>query len=460
MYVEVGTTGLQNTVLTLRIDNFDKLPNGSPLEYTVDRRGFDFGRDQHLDWTLPDKSRVISGKHCEVRFYENAYWLIDTSTNGTFLNDSAKRMQSPYCLNNGDKLAVGDYVLFASVNLGASKSAEQFSPSFVDPPSNESASPPPLEKQSIDSIWETQSKSPPPIDARDLMQKQNQGARATDFLNQAAAIPQVYESDPIRKPIPSSSMQAALQNDHDAWFGKKEGHNVASSHERAEYGQSTANTQGREPASASSNEVDRTSALSSEMQARAVAKEFITRFANGAGIPADALSQLDAGDLAEQTGQLLNAICLQLMIMLHARAEAKALSRSGNRTLIQSAENNPLKFMPTPEEALKTMLNQQSKGYLGAQKAIESSFADLKLHQMASLAAMQTAAAQLFDDLSPETIIKSLEGKKSLLSGGKGKQWDVYAERWSAKVGHREHGMLGAFLELFAEQYDKLSKHK
>ena len=62
--------------------------------------------------------------------------------------------------------------------------------------------------------------------------------------------------------------------------------------------------------------------------------------------------------------------------------------------------------------------------------------------------------------MSPDAIVKSAETKKSLLPSGKSKQWDTYAERWAAKVGRREHGMLGAFLDLFAEQYDKLSKHK
>ena len=80
-------------MLTLRIENFDRLPDGGPLEFAIDKRGLDFWRDQHLDWTLPDRNRVISGKHCEVRFYDGAYWLTDTSTNGTFLNGSSKRLQ-------------------------------------------------------------------------------------------------------------------------------------------------------------------------------------------------------------------------------------------------------------------------------------------------------------------------------------------------------------------------------
>ena len=45
------------------------------------KRGIDIGRDQHLDWTLPDPTRYISAKHCEVRYRDGGYWLYDVSTN-------------------------------------------------------------------------------------------------------------------------------------------------------------------------------------------------------------------------------------------------------------------------------------------------------------------------------------------------------------------------------------------
>ncbi len=175
-------------------------------------------------------------------------------------------------------------------------------------------------------------------------------------------------------------------------------------------------------------------------------------------MPEEAFARANAGNVAEEAGKLLNFVSSQLMAMLAARAEAKALSRSGHRTLIQQSDNNPLKFMPTAEEALRVMLGPKTKGYLDALQTFESSFADLKMHQVASLAAMQAAVTQLFDDLAPDAIAKTTDGKKSLLTNSKAKNWDAYTERWNSKVGRREHGMLGVFLELFAEQYDKLNK--
>lgn len=441
----LDTTRLHNIVLSLKIDNFDKLPDGSPLEYSVDRRGFDFGRDQHLDWTLPDKNRVVSGKHCEVRYYEDAYWLIDTSTNGTFLNDSAKRVQSPYRLKDGDKLAIGDYVVMVTINLEVEESYTEHASFASEPISNFHPAPFELAPKAPDNIWETSGVPPPPIDARHLMPPQLKYERVPDFLSQAAMMPPIFAPEPIRKPNPypvGNRVEVENNSTVDDQFSRPEA------------------VVERRPPEVDDFAIKDVAPSTTISSGSGSENEFINRFAQGAGIPIEALGQKNAGDLAEQAGQLLNIISRQLMGMLHARAEAKALSRSGNRTLIQSADNNPLKFMPTPEDALKTMLSPPSRGYLDAKTAFESAFSDLKQHQLASLAAMQSAAATLFEDLSPEQIEKSLGAKKSILGGGKSKQWDAYATRWASKVGTREHGMLGAFLELFAEHYDKLSKRK
>ncbi len=71
--------------ITLTIDSVDQLPDGGPVSYQARNRGFEIGRQQHLDWTLPDPSRYISGLHCEVRFEKGGYFLYDVSSNGTFL---------------------------------------------------------------------------------------------------------------------------------------------------------------------------------------------------------------------------------------------------------------------------------------------------------------------------------------------------------------------------------------
>jgi type VI secretion system protein ImpI len=101
--------------LRLSIENMDRLPDGGPLRVEVRGRGLDLGRDAHLDWTLPDPSRSISSKHCEIRFRDGGYWLHDVSTNGTFVNGSQYRLDAPYLLRDGDRLGIGPYIIAVAV---------------------------------------------------------------------------------------------------------------------------------------------------------------------------------------------------------------------------------------------------------------------------------------------------------------------------------------------------------
>src|SRR5579863_2226247 len=110
--------------LRLAIENMDRLPDGGPLRVEVKGRGLDIGRDAHLDWTLPDPSRYVSGKHCEIRYRDNEYWLYDVSTNGTFVNGAQFRLEAPYRLRDGDRLSIGPYIIAVAVEGGAPASQE------------------------------------------------------------------------------------------------------------------------------------------------------------------------------------------------------------------------------------------------------------------------------------------------------------------------------------------------
>ncbi len=104
--------------ITLRIDNFDQLPDGGPVQFSAGPRGFDIGREQHLDWCLPDPDRVVSGHHAQVRYEGGQYLLNDVSRNGTFVNGSGGRVKSPYLLQHGDRLQIGPYIITVAIGQG------------------------------------------------------------------------------------------------------------------------------------------------------------------------------------------------------------------------------------------------------------------------------------------------------------------------------------------------------
>ncbi|WP_146030228.1 type VI secretion system-associated FHA domain protein, partial [Methylocella silvestris] len=170
--------------LKLAIENMTNLPDGGPVSITVTgKRGVDIGRDAHLDWTLPDPSRFISGKHCEIRFEGGAYVLTDVSSNGTFLNEQPHRMREPHRLRNGDRLLIGQYVV--AVSLDGAEERE-------DP-----AAPAPGRRPLDADLWESGEPVPDPIDPR-VLKPVPERAKGPDFLDWAMDVFDPLSPTPAR----------------------------------------------------------------------------------------------------------------------------------------------------------------------------------------------------------------------------------------------------------------------
>lgn len=164
--------------------------------------------------------------------------------------------------------------------------------------------------------------------------------------------------------------------------------------------------------------------------------------------------------MAEELGALFRKVTQAMMAMLTARAETRSAMRSTQRTMIGALENNPLKFSPTPEDAMRIMFGEKTRSYLDANQTIDQSFGDLINHQTRTFQAMQMALQVLIEDLDPETIAGATAkdgGLASIVSSRRAKHWDTYVERFNAKSKHHEQGMIDAFMILFAEMYDRQS---
>jgi type VI secretion system protein ImpI len=203
-------------------------------------------------------------------------------------------------------------------------------------------------------------------------------------------------------------------------------------------------------------------ALPSLDQLRAqVEAEILRQFAAGAGIPEAVLSGRRAPELAQELGSAMRLIVGQLMRLLKVRAEAKGMVRAAERTMIQARDNNALKFTPTPEAALAIVFGPAASGYLDLRQTFERSFADVMAHEEATFAAMQQAVGDLLTDLSPESVERAAANVKlGFLGNAKAHNWETFLERWQAKAGTGDNGMLDSFLELFAEHYDQLSRRR
>lgn len=379
--------------LTLRIENFDFLPDGGPLEFSAAARGFEVGRDSAMDWTLPDPSRHISSRHFEIGFRDGQFWLNDLSTNGTFVYGAPMRVSSPLLLGHNERLQVGQYII--RVLISADTAAQRpFAANTADPWSlvatptpmpapNKAASP--LTGQFGDSFIDTpRALTTPPQRA--------EPAIATPFPDLSATMPAQITTPPVSDVpvLPTTPPPDALP--------------------------------------------------------------LLDAICKGAGLPAGSLSGVDISKLGEDIGRSLRIATEELMALLGARAAAKQFVKSSSRTMIGGVNNSPLKFKPNAGEAMTAMFARPSESYLGATAAFQQGFDDIKRHQTAVYAAMQPALARLLEDLSPESIEERSSG--GIMSSKKARAWELFVERWDAKTHPYENGMLDVFLTYFSDAYD------
>ena len=180
--------------------------------------------------------------------------------------------------------------------------------------------------------------------------------------------------------------------------------------------------------------------------------DFVRAFCKGAGLSPDLYTNVDPGVLALALGKSMHAVSRQIMMALQDRAAAKQFARTGERTTRAASDNNPLKFLPDPEQAVEAMFLKPRGGFLAGKDGLDEALDDLRLHQAALFAAMPPALSMLLSDLAPEGIEAEAETRR-LGGNRKAMAWDMFVERWDAKAAKHENGMLDEFMGHFAASY-------
>src|ERR1700691_6099201 len=76
------------------------------------------GRGTDNEWILPVQDRYLSGKHARIDFRAGTYVLVDTSSNGTYVNGAQVPLGKyhDYQLKDGDYVRLGEYELLVSID--------------------------------------------------------------------------------------------------------------------------------------------------------------------------------------------------------------------------------------------------------------------------------------------------------------------------------------------------------
>lgn len=147
-------------------------------------------------------------------------------------------------------------------------------------------------------------------------------------------------------------------------------------------------------------------------------------FLRGAGV-ADATLPDPVGAM-EAAGAALRATVAGIRQALIARSSVKGEFRI-EQTMVRASGNNPLKFSADDDDALAAFLGIGRRNTMGADRAITEALRDMRLHELATVAAMQTAVRALLMRLDPAAIEKGVDGGFVKLPGQrKARAWDAF----------------------------------
>ncbi|MDO5603708.1 MAG: type VI secretion system-associated FHA domain protein TagH [Paracoccus sp. (in: a-proteobacteria)] len=449
--------------LTLLIENFHQLDDGGPVSVQVPPAGLSVGRGAGMGWVLPDVSRHISGHHFDVSFDGANWWLRDVSTNGTFLQGQRYRLDGAHRLGHGDRFQVGQYVIVAMMDQPAAAPGQAISPGSL-PQYGPGGAP----AGAHDDPWSVGGGGGyAPVDP---LPAAPSARRGPDFGEEFIAAPQGFApaqpmAPPVVSPMPplvpaqsgpgaapppypgAVPGMAAGMMPHPAIPGAPNPAQDPASH-AARPATSPPGHGAAQPAPGLARPV------SHPPVAGPAADAFIRAFCNGAGLPPDLFADVPAEGLARALGESVRHVAREVMLLLQDRAAAKQFALAGERTMRSASDNNPLKFLPDPEQAIEAMFLRPRAGFQAGPAGLEDALKDLRLHQAAVFAALQPALARLLGDLAPESVEAEAEtGGVRLGSNRRARAWEIYVQRWDKKSAGHDNGILDEFLSHFSAAY-------
>ena len=483
-------------VLILRALSYKGLPPIQPISAQFDEQGGTLGRAPNNHLVLPDPDKFISRGHASIIFADGRYFIEDSSTGGTFINESTVPLQqSKAPLSDGDRLRIGEYELLVTIaesdTSGFAVSIEQpvrqldmaqkgildeplvpqqsavpkaksdFFSSFVEQPDSSSIhqnfTPPQVaevENKPVEddldfgdllskldelpgagsvSATSVQSSELPPLPA-DFFADEPESANLEQPVQAQPETPPPFS--PFTAEVPSSEPASSFLQEKPEVSTPEPAMPAAAPIESPQsVGEQSVVDQ--HPARASSSSVASDGVL-------------LREFLAGVGISDPNFLPAEQWPVMMRTsGELLRSMVQGLMQVLRARAEIKSQFRVSVTTM-RSVDNNPLKFTPNVDDAIKLILAPTNPGFLPPKQAVSEGFNDIMNHQIAMTAGIQAALAEILRSFDPQPIEKNQA--EGVLFQKKAKCWEYYVEKYPQLKAVAQEEFFG---DAFAEAYEK-----
>jgi type VI secretion system protein ImpI len=179
----------------------------------------------------------------------------------------------------------------------------------------------------------------------------------------------------------------------------------------------------------------------------------VSAFLLGAGLQPESVPP----EMASTLGQIVRSVVQGLMDVLRARAEFRNQFRLPV-TRVQMAQNNPLKFAISAEDALLALLRTRARGYLPPLEAFDDAFDDIRFHQLAMLAGMRAGFESLMSRFDPKKLQEQADRRsRGVLAslGAKARYWDWYVDQFEQMAGNADSVFQRLYGEEFSGAYER-----
>jgi len=185
--------------------------------------------------------------------------------------------------------------------------------------------------------------------------------------------------------------------------------------------------------------------------------ELLRAFLAGAGIPEDAVRGGLTPESARLLGQLLHEAVRGTLDLLLARALTKREIRA-DVTVIVARENNPLKFSPNADAALRNLISPQGAGFMNPMDAMRDAFNDLRSHQFGFMAGMRGALEGVLARFEPAQLEQTLTRNRMrdalLPATRRARLWQLYEELYRDIMKEAEDDFQTLFGREFLRAYE------
>jgi len=165
----------------------------------------------------------------------------------------------------------------------------------------------------------------------------------------------------------------------------------------------------------------------------------------------------DPAAMMRSLGEAFRTLVTGLRAVLIARASIKSEFRI-EQTMIRARGNNPLKFSAGDDDALAALLGTGRRTDMTAAAAVSDALKDIRLHELASMAAMQSAVRTVLDGLDPAKLRAQAEqggGLSVLPAQKKARAWDAYEALHARTMQALADDFDSVFGKAFARAYER-----